>query len=149
MPETRSAYAERVSQGFYLNVDVNRPAAARYGLTVSDVQRVVSSEIGGMNIAENIEGRKRFPIAVRYLHDFSDTSGSLSQALIPTPSGQQIPVSQVARVYYSRGPAMIRDEDGSLTGYVYLNVKTSDFGGFVNRANSLLNQKLTLPTGYT
>jgi Cu(I)/Ag(I) efflux system membrane protein CusA/SilA len=149
MPETRSAYAERVSQGFYLNVDVNRTAAARYGLTVSDVQRVVSSEIGGMNIAENIEGRKRFPIAVRYLHDFRDTSGSLSQALIPTPSGQQIPVSQVARVYYSRGPAMIRDEDGALTGYVYLNVNTSDFGGFVNRANSILSQKVALPTGYT
>jgi Cu(I)/Ag(I) efflux system membrane protein CusA/SilA len=149
MPETSSVYAERVSQGFYLNVDVNRAAAARYGLTVADVQRVVSSEIGGMDIAENIEGRERFPIAVRYLHDFRDTSNSLSKALIPTPSGAQIPVSEVARVYYSRGPAMIRDEGGLLTGYVYLNLKTSDYGGFVNRANALLQQKLTLPAGYT
>jgi Cu(I)/Ag(I) efflux system membrane protein CusA/SilA len=149
MPEASTAYAERVSQGFYLNVDVNRPAAARYGLTVADVQRVVSSEIGGMDIAENIEGRERFPIAVRYLHDFRDTSKSLSQALIPTPSGALIPVSEVARVYYSRGPAMIRDEDGSLTGYVYLNLKTSDFGGFVNRADALLHQKIALPAGYT
>src|SRR5208283_764974 len=149
LPETSAVYAERVSQGFYLNVDVNRPAAARYGLTVADVQRVVSSEIGGMDIAENIEGRERFPIAVRYLRDFRDTSSSLSQALISTPSGEQIPVSEVARVYYSRGPAMIRDEDGSLTGYVYLNLKTSNYGGFVNRANTLLSQKLALPAGYT
>ena len=149
MPETSSVYAERVSQGFYLNVDVNRVAAARYGLTVADVQRVVSSEIGGMDIAENIEGRQRFPIAVRYMHDFRDTSNSLSQALIPTPSGAQIPISEVARVYYSRGPAMIRDEGGLLTGYVYLNLKTSDYGGFVNRANALLQQKITLPAGYT
>lgn len=149
MPETSTVYAERVSQGFYLNVDVDRAAAARYGLTVGDVQHVVSSEIGGMNIAENIEGRERFPIAVRYLHDYRDTSNSLSQALIPTPSGEQIPVSEVARVYYSRGPAMIRDEDGSLTGYVYLSLKTSDYGGFVKRANALLHQKLTLPAGYT
>jgi len=149
MPETSSVYAERVSQGFYLNVDVNRVAAARYGLTVADVQRVVSSEIGGMDIAENIEGRQRFPIAVRYMHDFRDTSNSLSQALIPTPSGAQIPISEVARVYYSRGPAMIRDEGGLLTGYVYLNLKSSDYGGFVNRANALLQQKITLPAGYT
>jgi Cu(I)/Ag(I) efflux system membrane protein CusA/SilA len=149
MPETSSAYAERVSQGFYLNVDVNRPVAARYGLTVADVQRVVSSEIGGMDIAENIEGRARFPIAVRYLHDFRNTSSTLSEALIPTPSGAQIPVSEVARVYYSRGPAMIRDEDGSLTGYVYLNLKTSDYGGFVHRADALLNQKIALPAGST
>jgi Cu(I)/Ag(I) efflux system membrane protein CusA/SilA len=149
MPEATTIYAERVSQGFYLNVDVNRPAAARYGLTVADVQRVVSSEIGGMDIAENVEGRERFPIAVRYLHDFRDTSKTLTEALIPTPSGAQIPVSQVARVYYSRGPAMIRDEDGALTGYVYLNLKTSDFGGFVNRADALLHQKIALPAGYT
>jgi Cu(I)/Ag(I) efflux system membrane protein CusA/SilA len=149
MPETSSVYAERVSQGFYLNVDVNRVSAARYGLTIADVQRVVSSEIGGMDIAENIEGRERFPIAVRYLHDYRDTSNSLSQALIPTPSGAQIPVSEVARVYYSRGPAMIRDEGGLLTGYVYLNLKTSDYGGFVNSANALLQQQVTLPAGYT
>jgi copper/silver efflux system protein len=102
-----------------------------------------------MDIAENIEGRERFPIAVRYQRDFRDTSAALSQALIPTPSGEQIPVSEVARVYYSRGPAMIRDEDGLLTGYVYLNLKTSDYGGFVKHANALLSQNVVLPAGYT
>jgi Cu(I)/Ag(I) efflux system membrane protein CusA/SilA len=149
MPQADSVYAERVAQGFYLNVEVNRVEAARYGLTVADVQRVVTSEIGGADIAENVQGRERFPIAVRYQRDFRDHPEALSQALIPTPSGEQIPVSEVARVYFSRGPSMIRDEDGALTGYVYLNLKTNDYGGFVNRAQKLLQQKLVLPAGYT
>jgi Cu(I)/Ag(I) efflux system membrane protein CusA/SilA len=149
MPETNSVFAERVAQGFYLNVEVNRPMAARYGLTVSDVQSVITSEIGGADIAQNVEGRERFPIAVRYQRGFRDHPEALSQALIPTPSGEQIPISQVARVFYSRGPAMIRDEDGSLTGYVYLNLNTHDYGGFVNHAEKLINQKLELPAGYT
>jgi Cu(I)/Ag(I) efflux system membrane protein CusA/SilA len=149
MPETNSVFAERVAQGFYLNVEVNRPVAARYGLTVADVQRVITSEIGGADIAQNVEGRERFPIAVRYQRDFRNHPESLSQALIPTPSGEQIPVSQVARVYYSRGPSMIRDEDGSLTGYVYLNLNTHNYGDFVHGAEKILNQKLTLPAGYT
>ncbi len=149
MPQTSSAFAERVSQGFYLNVEVNRPEAARYGLTVADVQRVISSEIGGANIAQNVEGRERFPIAVRYQRDFRDHPEDLSRALIATPSGEQIPVSAVARVYFSRGPAMIRDEDGALTGYVYLDLKTHDYGGFVDRANKLMQQSLALSAGYT
>ena len=149
MPETSSAFAERVSQGFYLNVEVDRPEAARYGLTVADVQRVISSEIGGANIAQNVEGRERFPIAVRYQRDFRDHPDDLSRALIATPSGEQIPISAVAKVYFSRGPAMIRDEDGALTGYVYLDLKTHDYGGFVDRANKLMQQYLTLPAGYT
>ncbi|MDE3147900.1 MAG: efflux RND transporter permease subunit, partial [Acidobacteriota bacterium] len=149
MPQANSVFAERVSQGFYLNVDVNRPEAARYGLTVADVQRVITSEIGGANIAENIEGRERFPIAVRYQRGFRDHPEALSQALIPTPSGEQIPIGEVARVYFSRGPSMIRDEDGALTGYVYLNLNTNDYGGFVNQADKILQQKLALPAGYT
>ena len=120
-----------------------------YGLSVADIQRVITSEIGGANVAENIEGRERFPIAVRYQHDFRDSSTALSQALIATPSGAQIPLSEVARVFYSRGPAMIRDEDGALTGYVYLDLKTNNYGGFVDRANQLLKDKLALPAGYT
>jgi len=149
MPEAKSVYAERVAQGFYLNVEVNRSEAARYGLTVADVQRVITSEIGGADIAENVEGRERFPVAVRYQRDLRDHPEALSQALIPTPSGAQIPIAEVARVYYSRGPSMIRDEDGALTGYVYLNLNTHDYGGFVNHAERLLNQKLALPAGYT
>jgi Cu(I)/Ag(I) efflux system membrane protein CusA/SilA len=149
MPQTSSVFAERVSQGFYLNVKVNRPAAARYGLTVADVQRVITSEIGGADIAQNIEGRERFPIAVRYQRDFRNHPEALSQALIPTPSGEQIPIGEVARVYFSRGPTMIRDEDGALTGYVYLDLKTNDYGGFVHQADQRLRQQLALPAGYT
>ena len=149
MPETNSVFAERVAQGFYLNVEVNRPEAARYGLTVADVQQVITSEIGGEDIAQNVEGRERFPISVRYQRSFRDHPEALSQALIPTPSGGQIPINEVARVFYSRGPAMIRDEDGALTGYVYLNLNTHNYGGFVNDAEKLINQKLALPAGYT
>ena len=149
MPETTAAFAERVSQGFYLNVEVNRAEAARYGLTVGDVQRVITSEIGGADIAENVEGRERFPIAVRYQRDFRDHPENLSAALIPTPTGEQIPIGEVARVYFSRGPAMIRDEDGTLTGYVYLNLKGSNYGGYVDRATQLLHANVALPAGYT
>jgi Cu(I)/Ag(I) efflux system membrane protein CusA/SilA len=149
LPETSSVFAERVSQGFYLNVEVNRPQAARYGLTVADVQRVITSEIGGASIAQNVEGRERFPITVRYERNFRDNPEALSRVLISTPFGAQIPMSEVARVYFSRGPAMIRDEDGTLTGYVYLDLKTKDYGGFVNSANKLLKEKLVLPAGYS
>ena len=149
MAETTSAFAERVSQGFYLNIDVNRPEAARYGLTVADVQRAITSEVGGANIVENVEGRVRYPVAVRYQRDFRDNPAAIGQVLIPTPSGEQIPIGEVARVYFSRGPAMIRDEDGALTGYVYLTLKTDDYGTYVNRASRLLQQKLALPAGYT
>ncbi len=149
MSDTSSVFAERVSQGFYLNVEVNRPAAARYGLTVGDVQRVITSEIGGANIAQNVEGRERFPIAVRYQRDFRSSPQSIAQALISTPSGEQIPIAEVARISFSRGPAMIRDEDGSLTGYVYLDLATNDYGGYVSRADQLLRQKIALRPGYT
>jgi Cu(I)/Ag(I) efflux system membrane protein CusA/SilA len=149
MPETSSAFAERVSQGFYLNVNVDRPTAARYGLTVADVQRVVTSEIGGADIAENIEGRQRFPVSVRYERSSRDTPNVIEQALVATPTGEQIPLKEVARVSYSRGPAMIRDEEGQLTGYVYLTPKTNDYGGYVARAQKLIASRIAMPAGYT
>ena len=149
LPQVRSVFAERVSQGFYINVEVDRPEAAKYGLTIADVQQAVESGIGGMNVAENIEGRSRYPINVRYQRDFRDNAGELSRVLIATPSGAQIPISEVARISFSRGPAMIRDEDGQLTGYVYIDLNTTDYGGFVDQASNLLRQKLQLPAGYT
>jgi Cu(I)/Ag(I) efflux system membrane protein CusA/SilA len=149
LPQVRSVFAERVSQGFYINVEVNRPEAAKYGLTIADVQQAVESGIGGMNVAENVEGRSRYPINVRYQRDFRDNVGELSRVLIATPSGAQIPISEVAKISFSRGPAMIRDEDGQLTGYVYIDLNTTDYGGFVDQASKLLRQKLQLPAGYT
>src|SRR5467141_5096260 len=148
LPQVRSIFAERVSQGFYINVEVNRREAAKYGLTIADVQQAVESGIGGMNVAENIEGRRRYPINVRYQRDFRDNVGELSRVLIATPSGAQIPISEVAKISFSRGPAMIRDEDGQLTGYVYIDLNTTDYGGFVDKASKLLREKLALPAGY-
>ena len=148
LPGVRSVFAERVSQGFYINVDVNRQDAAKYGLTIADVQQSVESGIGGMNVTENIEGRQRYPINVRYQRDFRDNIEELNRVLIATPSGAQIPISEVAKISFSRGPAMIRDEDGQLTGYVYIDLDATDYGGFVKQADQLLRQNLQLPSGY-
>jgi Cu(I)/Ag(I) efflux system membrane protein CusA/SilA len=149
LPQVRSIFAERVSQGFYVNVEVNRAEAAKYGLTIADVQQTVSSGIGGMNVGENVEGRERYPMNVRYERDFRDDVEELRRVLIATPSGAQIPIEQVAKISFSHGPAMIRDEDGQLTGYVYIDLSTKDYGSFVNQASGLLAQKLKLPSGYT
>ena len=149
IPEMRSIFAERVSQGFYLNIEVNRAQAARYGLTIADVQQTITSGIGGEMIAENVEGRERYPVNVRYGRDFRDNIEQLQNVLIGTPSGAQIPISDVAKLSFSRGPSMIRDEDGALTGYVYLDLNTTDYGGFVAKAGNVLAQKLTLPPGFT
>ncbi len=149
LPGVESVFAERVAQGLYINIAVHRLEAARYGLTVGDVQRAIESGIGGGDIAETVQGRERFPINVRYAHDFRNDLPQLEQVVIATPTGAQIPLGEVASITFSRGPSMIRDEGGQLTGYVYLNLGTSNFGGFVARANRLLHEKLTLPAGYT
>jgi len=149
LPEVRAVFAERVSQGFYLNIDVNRLEAARYGMTVEDVQRAVESGIGGENIAENVEGRERYPINVRYQRDFRDTPEDLGRVLVATPSGAQVPLNSVARISFSRGPAMIRDEGGQLTGYVFIDLKTNDYGSFVNKATQVLAREMKLPTGFS
>lgn len=149
MPQVRSIFAEKVAQGFYVNVQPNRQEAARYGLTVADIQDAVASGIGGKDIAENIEGRERFPISVRYQRAFRDSVAQMEDVLIGTPSGAQIPLGQVAKISFSRGPAMIRDEGGALTGYIYVDLKNADYGGFVDQANRLLRQKLKLPANYT
>jgi copper/silver efflux system protein len=149
IPETRSIFAERVSQGFYLNIEVNRAEAARYGLTIADVQQAIRSGIGGEMIAENVEGRERYPVNVRYGRDFRGNIEQLQTVLIGTPSGAQIPISDLAKLSFSRGPSMIRDEDGALTGYVYIDLNSNDYGGFVTKASNLLAQKLSLPPGFS
>jgi len=128
---------------------VKREEAARYGLTVADVQTAVSSGIGGENIAENVEGRERYPINVRYAQDFRNSIDRMRGVLLATPSGAQVPLGQVATISYARGPAMIRDEDGALTGYIYIDLKDANYGGFVDEASKRLHEKLSLPAGYT
>ena len=148
MPQVRSIFSERISQGFYVNVEADRAEAARYGLTVADVQTAVSSGIGGQNIAESIEGRERYPISVRYSQDFRGNVERMRGVLIATPSGAQIPLGQVAKVSFSNGPAMIRDEDGQLTGYVYVDLKSTNYGGFVEEATRKLGNNVVIPAGY-
>lgn len=149
LPQVRSVFAERVAQGFYINVEPNRAEAARYGLTLDHIQRVVASGIGGENIAENIEGRERYPISVRYAQDFRNAPEQMLGVLVATPSGAQIPLRHLANVSFARGPSMIRDEDGALTGYVYIDLKDTNFGDFVARASRELNAKLRLAPGFS
>ena len=145
----QSVFAERVAEGFYVNIAVNRAVAARYGLTVGDAQLAIQSGIGGESIAETVEGRERYPINVRYNRDFRDNIAALGQVVVATPSGAQIPLDEIATLSFSRGPSMIRDEEGQLTGYVYFNLGTTDYGGFVTRADRLLRERLHLPAGYS
>ena len=149
LPQMRSIFAERVAEGFYINIEVNRLQAARYNLTVGDVQRVITSAIGGENVAENVEGRERYPISVRYAPDFRDNLPKLRSVFVATPSNGQIPLGDLAKISFARGPSMIRDEDAALTGYVYIDLNTKDYGGFVENADRLLHEKLALPAGYS
>ena len=149
MGQVRSVFAERVSQGFYINVEVDRAEAARYGLSVADVHTAVSSGVGGQNIVDNIEGRERYPINVRYASDFRDSLERIRSVLLATPSGAQVQLGEVAKISFARGPAMIRDEDGSLTGYIYIDLKDANYGDFVTLANQQLRTHLQLPQNYT
>jgi Cu(I)/Ag(I) efflux system membrane protein CusA/SilA len=115
---------------------------------VADVQTAVSSGIGGQNIAENIEGRERYPINIRYSQDFRDSVERMRSVLIATPSGAQIQLAQIAKVSFSHGPAMIRDEDGQLTGYIFVDLRGTNYGGFVTEATQKLQSQIAIPAGY-
>ena len=149
IPGTRSVYAERVAQGYFTDIRIDREAIARYGLMVGDVQDVIESAIGGQNITRTVEGRERYPVNVRYERAFRDTLPDLERVLVKTPGGAQIPLGQLAEITLTPGPAMIRDENGQLAGYVYVDTATSDIGGYVDRAKAAVSQGLKLPSGYT
>ncbi|HYL15839.1 MAG TPA: CusA/CzcA family heavy metal efflux RND transporter [Terriglobales bacterium] len=147
---TRSVFAERTGGGYFLDFKWNRDAIARYGLSIDDVQSVVMNAIGGENVTTTIEGRERYPVNVRYLRDLRSDMNKLERVLVPVMGGQtQIPVSQLASVELAAGPSMIRDENGLLNGYVYVDITGRDVGGYVQEAKKLLREKLTLPPGYT
>jgi Cu(I)/Ag(I) efflux system membrane protein CusA/SilA len=149
LPETLSAYGDRVVGGYFLDFDINREAAARYGLTVGDVQDVIQSAIGGMNITETVEGLERYPVNVRYPRDFRDNIGALRRVLVPTPAGAQIPLALVADLTLRRGTDVIKSEGARPNAWVYVDITTSDIGGFVNRAKQTLADNLQIPAGYT
>jgi Cu(I)/Ag(I) efflux system membrane protein CusA/SilA len=146
---TRSVYAERVAQGYFTDIVPDREALARYGLSAANVQDVIQIAIGGATVTRTIEGRERYPVNVRYERDFRSDVRTLGRVLVKTPGGAQIPLSQVADIRIRTGPSMIRDEDGLLTGYVYVDTSTSDIGGYVDRAKAAIASAVTLPAGHT
>lgn len=149
LPETLSAYGDRVVGGYFLDFDINREAAARYGLTVGDVQDVIQSAIGGMNITETVEGLERYPVNLRYPRDLRDNIGALRRVLVPTPTGSQIPLTLVADLTLRRGTDVIKSEGSRPNAWVYVDITTSDIGGFVSRAKQTLAENLEIPAGYT
>jgi len=151
IPATRSVYGERVSGGYFVDFDLNRPDMARYGLTVDDVQGVIMTAIGGENVSTSIEGRERYPINVRYPRELRDQVDKLARVLVPTTGGAQIPLGQLASIRLVEGPAMIRDENGKLSGYVYIDVDTTqrDIGSYVEDAKRAVASELRIPSGYT
>ncbi len=144
---TRSAFAERSTGGFFADFEVDRRQAARYGLEVSDVNDIVMSAIGGMNVAETVEGRERYPINVRYAREFRDSPEALARVLIPTPTGAQIPLSQVARLEFTTGPPMIRSEDGKLVGFVFVDIAERPIADYVADARRAVASSVDLPPG--
>ena len=146
---TRSVYAERVTEGYFTDIQINRAAIARHGLTVADVQDVIQSALGGENVTRTIEGRERYPVNVRYERDFRQSMPDLGRVFVKAPSGAQIPLGQLADISLTTGPAMIRDENAQLAGYVYIDTATRDIGGYVDRARQALANGVRLPAGYT
>jgi Cu(I)/Ag(I) efflux system membrane protein CusA/SilA len=146
---TRSVFAERTGSGYFLDFEWNREELARYGLSVEEAQAVIEKAIGGENVTTTVEGRERYPVNVRYLRDFRSDYGALGRVLVPVGSGQkQIPLSQLADIKTTSGPAMIRNEDGLLTGYVYVDIAGRDPNGYIEEAGKLLREKVKLPPGY-
>jgi Cu(I)/Ag(I) efflux system membrane protein CusA/SilA len=151
VPGTRSVYGERVAGGYFVDFDLKRREIARYGLTIKEVQEVIMAAIGGENVTTTIEGRERYPVNVRYPRELRDDPDKLARTLVPTMSGAQIPLSQLADIRLVEGPSMIRDENGRLSGYVYVDVDTAsrDIGGYIEDAKAAVERSLKLPTGYT
>ncbi len=148
VPGTRSVFAEKTGEGFFLDVDWNRFALAQYGLSMEDAQNALNTAVGGENISTVIEGRARYPVNVRYMRDFRSDREALGRVLIPVSGDKQIPLSELGTVRTLTGPAMIRDEGGTLTGYVYVDVAGRPTGGYVDDARAALDRALKLPPGY-
>ena len=147
---TRSVFAERTGGGYFLDFGWKREELARYGLSIDDAQMIIMSAIGGDNVTTTVEGRERYPVNVRYFRDFRSDIPSLRRVLVPVMEGTiQVPLSQLADVKMTSGPGMLRDENGMLNGYVYVDVAGRDIGSYVDEGKALLQQRLKIPTGYS
>ena len=150
IPGTRSVYGERTAGGYFVDFDLNREQIARYGLTIKEVQDVIMTAIGGENVTTTIEGRERYPVNIRYPRELREDVDQMARVLVPTMGGSQVPLGQLATIKLLEGPSMIRDEDGKLSGYVYVDVDTEkrDIGGYVEEAKIAVDKELKLKPGY-
>jgi len=150
IPGTRSVFGERVAGGYFVDFDLNREEIARHGLTIGEVQEVIMTAIGGDNVSTTVEGRERYPINIRYPRELRDDIDNLSRTLVSTMGGAQIPLGQLATIKLVEGPSMIRDEDGHLSGYVYVDIDSEkrDIGSYVEEAKKAVDAELKLKPGY-
>jgi Cu(I)/Ag(I) efflux system membrane protein CusA/SilA len=147
-PNTRSAFAERTTGGYFLDFTPNRQTAARYGLRVEDINQIVETAIGGNTIGTTVEGRERYPISVRYARDFRNDINQLKRVLVATPTGDQVPISLLADISYRTGAPEVRTENGQLVGFVFVDITSSDINGYVNAASQKIDQEVKFPPGY-
>ncbi|GAB4259018.1 MAG: hypothetical protein Kow0092_06980 [Deferrisomatales bacterium] len=149
LPGTLSAYSERVTGGNYVDFRIDRAEVARYGLTVHEVQLVIMSAIGGMNVTQTVEGLERYPVNVRYSRELRDDLDRLRRVLVPTPSGAQVPLGQLAALTLRKGPPSIKSENARRTAWVYVDLKDIDVGTYVSRAKRAVEERVALPPGYS
>ncbi len=147
LPETRSVYSERVVGGNYLDIDIDRERAARFGLTVQDVQDVITSAIGGMNVTWTVEGLERYPVNVRYPRELRNDIDKLRALAVPTPMGHAVPLASVADIRTGKGPPSIKSENARRTAWIYVDLKTDDVGGYVRKAQEIVRKEVPLPPG--
>jgi Cu(I)/Ag(I) efflux system membrane protein CusA/SilA len=146
---TASVYAERVSGARFIDINIDRKAAARFGLNVSDVQNVVRTAVGGMNVTQSVEGLERYPVNLRYPRDVRDSAEKLKLLPIVTPTGAHIPLGEVASIKITDGPGMVRSENARLNGWIYVDIDNIDLGSYVDKAKRVVKEKVVLPAGYS
>jgi copper/silver efflux system protein len=149
MPETASVYSERPLGGYYLDFEIDRLAAARYGLMVGEIQDVILTALGGMQITQTVEGLERYPVNLRYFQDYRENLPALQRILISTPGGAQIPMAQVAKINIHQGPDMIKSENARRTAWVFVDIRHIDIGTYISKAQKLIESHLTIPAGYS
>jgi len=149
IPGTLSAYSERTTGGNYLDFEIKRHEIARYGLTVADVQEVIMSGVGGMNITHTVEGLARYPVNLRYQRELRDDLEKLKRVLVATPTGAQVPLAQLAELSIRKGPPVIKSENARQTAWIFIDIKDVDVGTYVARAQEIVNTNIDLPSGYS
>ena len=149
VPGTATAYAERVLGGNYIDFQIDREACARYGITISDVENVIQTAIGGMEVSNTVEGLERFPISIRYPRELRDNTENLKRILVLSPSGAQVPLSQLATLSIHKGPMLIRSEGTRPQVWVFVDIRDSDIGTYIQRAQQAVNEQFNLPDGYS